>query len=150
VYKIKFNSDGSIDKYKERLVAQGYTQNFGVDYKETFAPVAKINTVRVLLSVAVNNRWLMCQMDLKNAFLHGNLEEEVYMKLPLSHPQGSDPNLVCRLHKSINGLKQSPRAWHAQLSAVLEQSSFKRSNVDSSLFIHLGSTTKVMFLVRGE
>jgi len=131
-------------------VAQGYTQTLGVDYKETFAPIVKINIVRVLLSVAVNNRWLMCQMDVKNAFMHGNLEEEVYMKLPLSHPQGSDPNLVYRLHKSIYGLKQSPRAWHAQLSVVLEESSFKRSNADSSLFIHLGLTTKVMFLVRGD
>jgi len=72
-----------------------------------------MNTVRALLSVAVNNRWLMCQMDVKNAFLHGNLKEEVYMKLPPDHPQGSDPNLVCWLHKSICGLKQCPLAWHA-------------------------------------
>jgi hypothetical protein len=110
VYKTKFNSDGSIERYKARLMAQGYTQTFGIDYKETFALVAKMNTFRVLLSVAVNNRWLMCQMDVKNAFLHGNLEEEVYMKLPPGHPQSSDPNLVYRLHKSIYGLKQSPRA----------------------------------------
>jgi hypothetical protein len=113
VYKIKFNSDGFIDRYKARLVAQGYTQTFGIDYKETFASVAKINIVHVQLLVAVNNIWLMCQMDVKNVFLHGNLEEEVYMKLPLGHPQGSDPNSVCRLHKSIYGLKQSPRAWYA-------------------------------------
>jgi hypothetical protein len=110
VYKTKFNSDGSIERYKARLVAQGYTQTSGIDYKETFALIAKMNTIRILLSVAVNNRWLMCQMDVKNAFLHGNLEEEVYMKLPPGHPQSSDPNLVYRLHKSIYGLKQSPRA----------------------------------------
>ena len=84
---------------------------------------------------------------MSSAFLHGNLEKEVYMKLPPGHPQGSDLNLVCRPHKSIYWLKQSPRAWHAQLSAVLEESGFKRSNVDSSLFIHLGPTTKVMVLV---
>jgi hypothetical protein len=84
-----------------------------------------MNTVRVLISVVVNNRWLMCQMDVKNAFLHGNHEEEVCMKLPPDHPQGSDPNLVCRLHKSIYRLKQSPRAWHAQLRVVLEESGFK-------------------------
>jgi hypothetical protein len=95
VYKTKFNSNGTIDRHKARLVAQGFTQTFGVDYKETFAPGAKMNTVHVLLSVAVNKGWLMCQMDVKNAFLHGNLEEEVYMKLPSGHPQASDPTLVC-------------------------------------------------------
>jgi len=84
---------------------------------------------------------------MSSAFLHGNLEEEVYMKLPLGHPQSSDPNLVYQFHKSIYGLKQSPRAWHAQLSVVLEDSGFKRSNADSSLFIHLGPMAKVMFLV---
>jgi len=98
VYKTKFNSDGTIDRHKARLIAQGFTQTFGVDFKETFAPVAKMNIVRVLLSVAVNNGWLMCQMDIKNAFLHENLEEEVYMKLPHGHPQASDHTLVCRLH----------------------------------------------------
>jgi hypothetical protein len=84
---------------------------------------------------------------MSSAFLHGNLEKEVYMKLPLGHPQGSDPNLVYQLHKSIYGLTQSPRAWHAQLSVVLEDSGFKRSNADSSLFIHLGPMAKVMVLV---
>ena len=119
IYKTKFNSNGSIERHKARLVAQGFTQTYGIDYKETFAPVAKMNTVRVLLSVAVNNAWPLFQMDVKNAFLHGDLEEEVYMKLPPGHPRENEPNKVCRLYKAIYGLKQSPRASYSKLSSVL-------------------------------
>ena len=111
VFKTKFHSDGSIERLKALLVAQGFTQKFGVDYKETFALVAKTTTtIRVLLFVVVINGWSLSQMNVKNALLHGKLKEEVFMKLPPGHPQGGDPNLVCKLHKSIYGSKQSPRA----------------------------------------
>ena len=94
-----------------------------------------MNIVRVLLSVVVNNAWPLFQMDVKNAFLHGDLEEEVYMKLPQGHLREKESNKVCRLHKAIYGLKQSPRAWYSKLSSVLEVPGFKMSYVDSSLFI---------------
>ncbi|XP_075492446.1 uncharacterized protein LOC142530498 [Primulina tabacum] len=125
----------------------GFTQKFGVDYKETFSPVAKMTMVRVLLSVAINNGWHLFQMDVKNALLHGDLEEEVFMKLPTGHPQSENPNLACQLHKSIYGLKQSPRAWHAKLSTGLEALCFKRSSADSSLYVLLGLVDKLVVLI---
>ena len=147
IYKIKFHSDGSIERHKARLVARGFTQTYVVDFKETFAPVAKMNTVRVLLSVDVNKGWPLYQMDVKNAFLHGDLENEVYMKLPPGHPQSSEPGMVCKLYKSIYGLKQSPRAWYAKLSSVLEGAGFQRSNADSSMFIRTGVAGKLVVLI---
>ncbi|RVW87112.1 Oligopeptide transporter 1 [Vitis vinifera] len=147
VYRFKFNPDGSIERPKSRVVAQGFTQHFGVDYKETFAPVAKMSTVKVLLSVAANHGWSLSQMDVKNAFLHDELEEEVYMKIPPGHPLCGDPSRVCKLNKSIYGLKQSPRAWHAKLSSTLEDLGFTRSSADSSLYVQTGQTEKLMVLI---
>ena len=99
-----------------------------------------MNIVHVLLSVALNNRWLMCQMDVKNVLLHENLEKEVYMKLSSGHPQSSNPTLVCWLHKSIYGLKQFLCVWGAQLINVLKEIGFKRSNID--FFFFCSSLTK--------
>ncbi|XP_043725671.1 uncharacterized protein LOC122672240 [Telopea speciosissima] len=126
IYKIKYNSDGSVERYKAWLVAKGYTQTYGVDYRETFAPVVKMNTVRVLMSVAVNCGWSLFQMDVKNAFLHGDLEEEVYMDLPPGHALPNQDGMVCKLKNSIYGLKQSPRAWYDKLSAALIRFDFRR------------------------
>ncbi|GKV53176.1 hypothetical protein SLEP1_g59714, partial [Rubroshorea leprosula] len=111
VYKIKTRSDGSVERYKARLVAKGFTQEYGIDYEETFAPIARLTSVRSLLAIAAIRRWKLFQMNVKNAFLNGDLEEEVYMKPPpgLHHP----PNKVCRLRRALYGLKQSLRAWYA-------------------------------------
>ena len=147
MYKTKYNSDGTIERYKARLVAKRFTQTYGVDYNETFAPVAKMNTVRILFSIAVNNGWDLYQMDVKNAFLQGTLEEEVYMTLPPGHKLETNSNLACRLNKSIYGLKQSPRAWYGKLSSYLISCNFKISNADHSLFTKCDGINTTLILV---
>jgi len=135
VFTVKLNPDGSIDRYKARLVAKGYTQRYGVDYQDTFAPVAKINTIRILISIAANRDWPLQQFDVKNAFLNGDLEEEVYMELPPGVNSNLGKGEVCRLKKSLYGLKQSPRAWFGRFSATMKEFGYKQSNSDHTLFI---------------
>ena len=118
---MKYKADCSIKRFKARLVAKGYTQTYGIDYTTTFAPVAKINTVRVLLSLVVNLDWPLQQFDVKNAFLHGKLSKEVYMDLPLGCMVSvKQCQKVCKLKKSLYGLKQSPRARFKRFTKVNE------------------------------
>lgn len=133
VYKIKLHADGSIERYKARLVACGNHQVEGGDYNETVAPVVMMKTVRSLLKIVTAKKWEAHQMDVHNAFLHGDLEEEVYMKLPVGF-RHSDPKKVCRLHKFLYGLKKAPRCWFAKLSSALTKFGFVQSYSVYSLF----------------
>ena len=119
VFKIKFRADGTIERYKARLVVLGNNQTEGIDYNETFVPVAKMVTVRTFLQQAASLNWEIHQMDVHNASLHGDLEEEVYMQFP-SGFRTNEKTKVCRLRKSLYGLKQAPRCWFAKLGTALK------------------------------
>jgi len=133
VYKIKTCFDGTIDRYKARLVARGFTQEYGVDYEETFAHVAPLSSVRALLVVAASRHWSFSQMDVKNAFLNGYLSEEVYMQPPLG--LSSPPNKVCCLRRALYGLKQAPWAWFAKFNATVSSLSYSISSYYYAVFI---------------
>jgi hypothetical protein len=147
VYKLKTHSDDSIPRYKARLVAKGFHQQQGIDFNETFSPVIKPPTVRMVLSLAVSLHWPLRQLDVSNAFLHGILKEEVYMSQPQGFVDPQHPHYVCKLHKSIYGLKQAPRAWFERFTGQLLQFGFVASTADSSLFICKTKTTIAYLLL---
>ncbi|GKV03587.1 hypothetical protein SLEP1_g15862 [Rubroshorea leprosula] len=143
--RIQTRSDGSMERYKARLVAKGFTQEYGINYEETFALVARLTSVHSLLAIVAIRRWKLFQMDVKNAFLNGDLEEEVYMKPP--HGLHHLPNKVCRLCRALYGLKQSPRVWYAKFSATVSEFGFTSSPHDTALFIHKTARGMVLLLL---
>jgi hypothetical protein len=146
IFRHKLHADGSLDRYKARWVLRGFTQRPGLDYDETFSPVVKPTTVRVVLSLALSQDWPIHQLDVKNAFLHGTLTEIVYCVQPSGFVDSSRSDLVCRLNKSLYGLKQAPRAWHHRFTSYLSIG-FIETKSDSSLFIcRRGSDTAYLLL----
>lgn len=135
VYKVKYKSTGEVERLKARLVAKGFSQKKCLDYGETFSPVAKMVTVRSVIALAVSKGWNIHQMDVHNAFLNGNLLEEVYMTIPAGFARQREYVKVCKLHKSLYGLKQGPRQWNLKLTESLVKLGFRQSHYDYSLFI---------------
>ncbi|XP_059590838.1 retrovirus-related Pol polyprotein from transposon RE1 isoform X3 [Vitis vinifera] len=147
IFTIKYKADGSVERFKARLVARGFTQSYGIDYQETFAPVAKLNTIRILLSLAVNQDWCLQQLDIKNAFLNGDLEEEVYMEIPPGFEESMAKNQVCKLQKSLYGLKQSPRAWFDRFTKAVLKLGYKQGQADHTLFVKKSHARKLAILI---
>jgi hypothetical protein len=132
IFKVKYNPNGTIDRYKARLVAKGYTQTKGIDYEETFAPVVRHETMRYLFAYATQRKLPIIAMDVETAFLNGELEEEVYMEIPEGF---ANAGAICQLNKALYGLKQSPRAWNQKIATYLKEEGFKQSQADPCLFI---------------
>ncbi|GJU42429.1 retrovirus-related pol polyprotein from transposon TNT 1-94 [Tanacetum coccineum] len=137
IYKVKLDELGGILKNKARLVARGYRQEEGIDFEESFAPVARLEAIRIFLAFAAHMNMVVYQMDVKTAFLNGNLREEVYVSQPDGFVDPDNPNHVYKLKKALYGLKQAPRAWYDMLSSFLISQDFSKGSVDPTLFIRL-------------
>ena len=146
VLKIKRDSQGMIERYKARLVAKGYSQQAGVDFNEVYAPVSKYATLRAFLAKVSAEDLELQHWDIKTAFLNGRLEEEIYMRQPPLYHSGG-PRIVCRLLRSLYGLRQAPRAWHTRLKEILTNLEFAASNADASLYILKTSSGNIYLLI---
>ncbi|EPZ35565.1 Reverse transcriptase, RNA-dependent DNA polymerase domain-containing protein [Rozella allomycis CSF55] len=133
VFRIKRNADGSINKYKARLVALGYMQTEGLEFQETFTPLTTYNTFRILLTVCASQNLEMDHVDIKTAFLIPTLDDEIYMKVP-EGVDGVGPSVVCKLEKSLYGLKQAPHVWNTEINNFLTNLGFQSTKVDACLY----------------
>jgi hypothetical protein len=147
LFKIKHVVDGSIEKYKARFVAHGFSQKEGIEYEETFTPVARYTSIRTIIALVAKMKWKLHQMDVKTSFLNGVIEEEVYIEQPQGFEVEYKKSHVCRLKKSLYGLKQSPRAWYGRIDSFLKSLGFTKSKADSNLYFKIMDNEPVILLL---
>ena len=146
VFKTKLNENGKIDKYKARLVAKGYAQQYGVNYTEVFAPVARLDIIRLILALATQSSWNVFQLDVKSAFLHGELNEEVFVQQPQGYEKKGEEGKVYKLRKALYGLKQAPRAWYSKIEAYFVREGFERCFCEQTLFTKSTNGGKILIV----
>ncbi|GJU86019.1 retrotransposon protein, putative, ty1-copia subclass [Tanacetum coccineum] len=146
IYKKKTDMDGKVHIYKARFVAKGCTQTYGVDYEETFSPVADIRSIRILIAIATFYDYEIWQMDIKTAFLNGFLEEEIYMEQPEGFIDPNHPRKVCKLQRSIYGLKQASRSWNKRFDEEIKKFGFHQ-NLDEPCVYQKASGSNIIFLI---
>eukprot|EP00253_Pinus_taeda_P006942 PITA_06942 len=146
LYKPKINADGSIEKLKARLVAKGYSQQEGIYFDDTFAPVAKLNTIRMLISLATKHKWKLHQLDVKSAFLNDDWKEEIYLVQPEGFVKKGQEHLVCKLKKALYCLKQAPRSWYEKIDSFFVQHGFHRSFNDPNLYTKFNKQRQIILI----
>ena len=134
LFKTKRKENGEVDKFKARLVAKGYKQEYGIDYKEVFAPVARHDTIILVITVIAHNSWPIHQMDAKSAFLHGSLDEQVFVHQSHGNIKLGNEHKMYKLKKALYGLKQSPRAWYSLIQTYFLKEGFKKCLYEHTLF----------------
>jgi hypothetical protein len=137
IYKIKHATDGSVEKYKARFVARGFSQVERIDYEEKFSLVARYTSIRTIIALAASMGWKLHQMDVKTTFLNGEIDEEVYIEQPEGFVIHNEKTHVCRLKKAMYGLKQAPRAWYEKMDGFLMSLGFSKSTADPNLYYHI-------------
>ena len=135
MFKIKHNADGSIERYKARLVTQGYSQRYGGDYDEMFSPVVRFESIQTVIALSIQMGFKLHQIDVTSAFLNGELKDEVYMKHPEAFKVKDKEDLVCKLSKSLYGLKQSSRCWNSVLDEHLKSIGFLQTKSDPCIYV---------------
>jgi len=146
VFKTKLKENGEVDRYKARLVAKGYKQQYGIDYTEVFSPVARHDTIRLVIALAAQNSWPTFQLDVKSAFLHGHLEEQVFVQQPPGYVEIGNEHKVYRLKKALYGLKQAPRAWYSRIEGYFLKVGFSKCPYEHTLFVKIGDEGKMLII----